>query len=433
MKTISGLLAFSCFLFNLSFGQFELNGQYMSRGEMRHGFQTLATSNLKAGFFISQRARIGAQYKSEKYKFNMTLQDIRTWGSVANAAIDNKGYLSVYDANVELLFNKKWSSKIGRQAIAYDDERIFGSLDWALQGRRHDAFLVKYKDSTWMIDAGFAYNQNEDKSKYIQYTVNNYKTFQYVWVNKKKGKGNYSFLFLNNGMAYNKLNTGTGLTDSITSYTQTIGLRGEHQSDKLNLLAYAYYQTGKLGATSQSAYDVCAEIGYKPNKKILLTIGAELLSGTSQIDTANKINNSFNPLFGTNHRFNGYMDYFYVGNHLNTVGLLDGYLRLSYTQKNFIYSLNGHYFNAAAKVRDMNFPTEYKARNSHLGAEIDFTCLYKYTDNVSFQAGYSQLFGTATLQVLKGGSISNNSNWAYLMLIVRPNTKILFPKTGLKM
>lgn len=433
MKTISNLVVCSCLFFNLSFGQFEINGQYMSRGEMRHGYQTLASNNLKSGAFISQRARIGALYKADKYKFSMSMQDIRTWGSTSNVAIDNKGLLSVYEANVELLFNKNWSSKIGRQAIFYDDERIFGALDWALQGRRHDAAIVKYKDSTWTVDAGFAYNQNEDKSKYIQYTVNNYKTFQYIWANKKIGNGSYSFLFLNNGTAYNKPNNTTGLTDSITSFTQTIGLRGEHQTGKFNVLAYAYYQTGNLGAIKQSAYDICAEIGYKPTNNVLVSLGTEILSGTSQTDTVNKVNRAFNPLYGTNHRFNGYMDYFYVGNHLNSVGLVDAYLRLSYTNKNFIYSLNSHYFNAAANVRDLNFPTEYKARNAHLGAEFDLTILYKYTDNVSFQAGYSQLFGTETLKTLKGGSISNNSNWAYLMLLVRPNTKVLFPKSGLKM
>ncbi len=438
MKTQSlkliGLL-FGLTIAGQTHAQFSINGQYMARAEMRHGFGTLADTNQDPAIFISQRARLGAEYVHERFKMNVAVQDVRTWGSVANAAIDTKGLLSIYEANVELLMTKKWTLKVGRQAISYDDDRIFGTLDWSMQGRRHDAAILKYHDSTWTANAGFAFNQNAESYIATQYTVNNYKNFQYLWVNKKLGKGNYSFLFLNNGVAYNKLNTSSGKTDSITSYSQTIGLRGEYKTEKFNFGGYAYYQTGKLGSKSLSAYDISAEIGYKPVQGLLITLGAELLSGTSQIDTANKVNNSFNPLYGTNHRFNGYMDYFYVGNHLNSVGLLDGFLRVSYAKKKMIYSLNGHYFNAAADVWDQTVTTELAARNAHLGAELDFTMLYNYADGVSIQAGYSQFFGTGTLQQVKGGltSISASSNWAYIMLIVRPNSPTKFPKVGLKM
>ena len=187
--------------------QFSVNGQYMSRGEYRHGLGTLADTNQSGAMFISQRARLGAEFKHEKFKMNVAVQDVRTWGSVANSAIDTKGLLSIYEANVELLMSKKWALKVGRQAISYDDDRIFGTLDWSMQGRRHDAAILKYRDSTWSGDAGFAFNQNAESYKLAQYTVNNYKNFQYLWVNKKIGKGNYSFLFLNNGVAYNKLNS----------------------------------------------------------------------------------------------------------------------------------------------------------------------------------------------------------------------------------
>lgn len=106
--------------------QFNLTGQYMGRGEMRHGYGTLADTSQEPGMFISQRFRLGAEYKHERFKMNVAVQDVRTWGSVANAAVDTKGLLSIYEANAELLMNKKWSLKLGRQAISYDDDRILG-------------------------------------------------------------------------------------------------------------------------------------------------------------------------------------------------------------------------------------------------------------------------------------------------------------------
>lgn len=36
-------------------------------------------------------------------------------------------------------FTPKAALKIGRQMLAYDDERLIGGLDWAMQGRSFDA------------------------------------------------------------------------------------------------------------------------------------------------------------------------------------------------------------------------------------------------------------------------------------------------------
>ncbi len=430
----------------LAFGsvnaQMTFNAQYMSRGEMRHGFGTMATKGLAPGMFISQRARFGGIYSGDKFKINFSVQDIRTWGSVANGAIDTKGFLSVYDANVELFVNKKFTVKAGRQVIAYDDERIFGGLDWAMQGRRHDAVIFKYQaDSTLTFHTGLAYNQSAESNKYSQYTVgSNYQNFQYLWANKLYKKNNISFLFLNNGVSYYQKHVDLSPTDSLAvAFSQTIGLRMEHKSDKLNYLVYGYYQTGQVAANQMvsaqtakfvNAYDVCAEIGYKPAKGLLVTLGAEILSGTSQYATATNKTNSFSPLYGTNHRFNGYMDYFYVGNHGGTVGLLDNYLRVSYTKGKSIYSLNGHYFNAGTNVKKAS---DGSVMSANLGGEIDFTHLYNFSEGVTIQTGYSQFFGTTTLQALRPGtSLKEISNYAYVMLIVRPGA-IKFPKSGLKM
>jgi hypothetical protein len=436
-------------LATLAFGgvnaQMTFNAQYMSRGEMRHGFGTMATKGMSPGIFISQRARIGGVYTSEKFKINFSVQDVRTWGSVANSAIDTKSLLSVYEANVELFVNKKLTVKIGRQAIAYDDERILGGLDWAMQGRRHDALVIKYQaDSTLTFHAGLAYNQSSESNKYSKYTVTgNYQNFQYAWVNKLYKKFNFSFLALNNGVSYYKIPTGNATTtDSLAvAFSQTIGLRSEYKADKFNFLAYGYYQMGQVvdnkfpyaqSAKFANAFDVCAEVGFKPVKGLLITVGAEILSGTSQYasGSANKTN-SFDPIFGTNHKFNGYMDYFYVGNHSATVGLWDNYLRVSYAKGKSIYSINGHYFNVATDVENV-YEGALKM-DANLGSEIDVTHLFNYSDGVTIQTGYSQFFGTPTLQILRpGSSWEEISNYFYVMLIVRPGS-VKFPKTGLKM
>jgi hypothetical protein len=62
-----------------------------------------------------------------------------------------------------------------------------------------------------------------------------------------------------------------------------------------------------------------------------LAAGYEYLSGNSYNKT-DKVY-AFEPFYGTNHKFNGFMDYFYVGNHINSVGLHDAWLKYGYKQK----------------------------------------------------------------------------------------------------
>lgn len=413
-----------------SHAQVNFSAQYMGRGEYRHGYQALADTSQKAATFVSQRARLTADYTNEKFKMCFSAQDVRTWGSVVNNAIDNKGLLSIAEAYGELYMNKKATLRVGRQILSYDDDRILGSLDWAMQARRHDAALFKYTDSTWAVHVGAAFNQPMERNKFSSYTIaGNYKTMQFLWANKVMGNTNLSLLFLNNGYQYGKVNP-NGTTDSMTVYSQTAGVRGEYKEGKFRTSGYVYYQMGKDAANRDlGAYDASIEFSYKPVNILTATLGGEILSGTSQTDTANRTNHSFNPFYGTNHRFNGYMDYFYVGNHINSVGLVDAYFKVTAEVKKTLVSVNAHMFSAASDVKKN---AALEKMPTSLGTEIDFTFSYNVSDNTAIQGGYSRMFGTDTMKKLKGGQTNTVSDWAYLMLIIRPG-KMKWPKTGLKM
>lgn len=422
---LGAIIALSGYTVN---AQVSWNGQLMTRSEYRHGFGSLIDSTKKEAIFTSQRARIGFKYDSEKFRIGVTAQDIRTWGSTGNLPVDNAGLLSIYEAWGELQFNSKTSFKFGRQAIAYDEDRIFGSLDWAMQGRRHDAAIFKYADSTFTAHAGVAYNQDKEQQFGTVYTVaNNYKAFQYLWLEKKRGNLTVSALLLNNGVQFK-----ADSAKYLIKYGQTAGLRAAYKKNKLFTNAAFYYQAGKDAADKKiNAYDASFELGYDVIKDLKLSAGVEILSGTSQTDTANKDNNSFNPLYGTNHRFNGYMDYFYVGNHFNSVGLQDIYFKVLYNLKNSYVSLNAHSFAAAADVKNKKVTNAITAMNKNLGTELDLTFGYKITEGVGLQVGYSQMFATETMEAIKGGDKDKTNNWAYVMILIRPGVK--FPRTGLKM
>jgi hypothetical protein len=188
-----------------------------------------------------------------------------------------------------------------------------------------------------------------------------------------------------------------------------------------------YKQNDGQTPKTLSAYEAMLDFAYTVQKKYTFIVGGEILSGNDKTDTTiayNNVNHAFNPFFGTNHKFNGYMDYFYVGNHANNVGLIDPYFKFKYTADKYWAQLDYHYFMTAAPVLDVAKTASsgnITAMSSGLGSELDLTLAYTVTKQASVQFGYSMILGpTDTMKALKGGNINTTSNWAYLMFVFKP-------------
>lgn len=406
--------------------------QLMVRGEYLHGYQALAEKDADPGVYIAQRARLTYKLSHPRFDIVIAPQDVRIWGGSHHLTPDTSAGFSLAEGYGTLKFDKRNKLKIGRQIIQYDEHRIIGSLDWAMQSRRHDLLLFQHAgDSTLSFDVGLAWNQDGARPASTVYRLkNNYKTLQFLWISKKWPSSDLSALFLNNGFQFD---------DRTTVFNQTLGLNFKYRFGKLRLLAWAYYQTGKNAASKDEfgnprqirGVDLAIAIHYQPADFVDFSLGGEFLSGTSQDSSRRGGLNAFNPFYGTNHRFNGYMDYFFVGNHLNSVGLIDGYFNVNFQHKKQDLQLSFHYFAAAADVNDpeRSSPAGFVAMKPGLGQEVDLTYIYQIAEGVGLQAGYSQFFGAETLRILKGGSVKAVSNWAYLMLLIRPG--VSRPKTGL--
>jgi hypothetical protein len=409
--------------------QFTMSGEIRPRTEYLHGYKTLAVEDQDPAFWTEQRSRLNLKYSSDKYKVGLVLQDIRTWGSVKQL---NKtdGLSSVHEAWAQIFFTQKVSLKLGRQELIYNDHRIFGNVGWTQQARSHDMAKFQYKDTSGAttVDVGLAYNQDATLTSGNIYTVpGSYKTFQYLWANHRFSKVfTASILFLNNGLQYSTEDT-SGVKEYSVKFSQTAGTHLAYKKNKLTASGAFYFQTGQDGNNIDlSASDLRVEFMYKFAKKFLAGAGYERLSGTSQVDTDNKDNNSFTPFYGTNHKFNGYMDYFYVGNHKNNVGLQDIFFKLLYKHNKVAAGANVHLFSAAADVLDLEELAnsgQRKAMSASLGTEIDVTMKYQFSKAVAFQAGYSHMLATETMEVIKNvpsGSKDETNNWAYLMITIKP-------------
>ncbi|CAL2082204.1 alginate export family protein [Tenacibaculum dicentrarchi] len=404
MKTSKLFSTLLILITTISYGQLKVDAELRTRSEYRHGVKTLIKDNQNAGLFTSQRTRLNFSQSIEKLNFYVSVQDIRVWGDVPQLNTTDANGLSLHQAWAEVLLDPNYSLKLGRQEIIYDDSRIFGNVGWAQQARSHDVAIFKYKRDGIKLDLGLAFNQSKENLTGTNLTTpKTYKAMQYAWLHKDWSNLSASFLFLNNGS-----NTNNGL-----KYSQTVGTHLKSKQNNLQVAANLYYQFGTDKMNRDlSAYLVGLEGNYKVSTKTKLGLGIELQSGNDYDSNAGD-NNAFTPLYGTNHKFNGFMDYFYVGNHANNVGLLDIYAKANFklNEKSGLTAFI-HNFSAAA---DINANV-----SKQLGTEIDLVYGYKFTKQIGFKAGYSQMFASEGMEVLKGTSDNNTNNWAWLMVTIKP-------------
>lgn len=409
-STFKLLIVFTLFGISSVLAQeFELSAELRPRFESRNGFSKLQTTNADAANFVSQRSRLNFNFKQDKLKLGISVQNVRVWGDVSTLSTSDKNGVALHEAWAEALLSDKFSVKLGRQEIVYDDHRIFGNAGWNQQGRSHDAMVVKYvPNAKNRFDFGFAYNANAESLVQETYTVNQYKAFQYAWYHGQVDKLNISFLLLNNGMEYIELGK------QEIAYSQTFGPRLTYKIGKFDLDAATYAQKGKIATNEVSTLYYTANANYKINENFNAIAGFEYLSGKDMNDTSTKIK-SFNPLYGTNHKFNGWMDYFYVGNHQNSVGLTDLYFTLNYQKGKFSANITPHFFNAAGDIYSGT-----TKQSSNLGTEIDLSIGYKVANNINFSAGFSKMYATNSMEILKGGDKDEANTWSWIMININP-------------
>jgi len=152
-----------CLLFaNYAKAQFSLSAEVRPRSELRNGFKTLTDDTKEAAFFTEQRSRLYLNYADSAFKLRVAFQDIRVWGETGQIFKEEFGKTFISEAWGQYYFTPSVSVKVGRQIISYDNQRFLGGLEWAQQGRRHDAALLIFEPNRTKFHLGVAYNQDDD-------------------------------------------------------------------------------------------------------------------------------------------------------------------------------------------------------------------------------------------------------------------------------
>ena len=404
--------------------EFDMSLQLRPRTEYRNGAYRPLQTGEEPAILTHNRTRLTMNYSNkDKLKMRVSLQNINIWGQAnqvqpLNATNNNIGLFEAY-ADIKLSENMR--TKIGRQMIALDDDRIFGTFDWHPAGRSHDALNISWKKQNTEVQSYFAFNQNYNTIGNVnnptgQYfspeNAQPYQHLQMIYAKYNFTPKHYLSVLANN-IGFKDFKT-----DNKTYNMQTIGANYFGNGNLWNVGLSAYYQFGETNVGRKtSATLLSAVVDYKINKPSKIGLGIDYLSGDDTNKNTQTSTNVFNTLYGTHHKFYGIMDYFYTGNPHGNVGLLDTYVRYSSViNPKLSISAVGHFFNSGAKIYQNN-----QKKSNYLGSELDLSFNYNIMKNVSLTGGYSNFFNTESLRYLKKTpNARGNQDWVWLSLNINP-------------
>ena len=406
-KIILMLVLFSSFQ---SYAQFELYGVVRPRAEYRNGYSTLRDTLLDAASFVSQRTRLGIKYRKDNIKMGIVFYDARVWGD--QALKSDASSVGLAEGWVEIGLSESIALKIGRQSLAYGNNRLLSPVNWNQVGAAHDLILFKFKKADWVFDFGAAYNQsgiNKFGTDYSELLLN-YRTMNFIWLGNQFGKTNIAFQGFLDG--YQKENT-----KSTIYMRYTGGLIVKYKNKGHHFAGRGFFQGGKLQTGEDvSAWYLNVDGSFAVSEKTTLIAGAEIFSGNNATDSLRTTDHAFNILYGARHKFNGDMDYFSVPVTTNRAGLVNPYFRVKFdvSKKVDLYATY-HYFRLFGDYIDKG-----ELINKNLGSEIDLKFKAKFNDFMKLEGGYAFLLPTQSMSVIKGGDHHEFNSWAYLMLTIDP-------------
>jgi hypothetical protein len=398
-----------------------IDGEIRPRTEYQDGYSKPILTTNDPGIFTSQRTRLGLTFTSGLLTTQITLQDARVFGQYSNTASD--ATTGIYEAWAEMLLMPGGSLKVGRQTIKYDDNRLFAAPAWSLTGTTHDLLLFKYNINDFQAHLGLAYNNSSETPIETFYTPGDkYRSMEYLWLSSPTCKGlTLTGLFVAEGV---QDTSGVGSAYKKTDLNQALTFGGNLKfADKdkpFSALATAYFQAGKssTGKTLKGKL-LAIKADYAFTGYLSASLGTDYLSGDKN-GTTDGVQSNFKKLYGANHTFNGYMDYW---NTPLTQGLLD-YYGSATAKIGTKLSLEGDYH---------IFNSEFSGKNKKniefgkdLGSEFDFLATYKLNSWTTVQGGYCRYFSNNNTLIAKDMATTTTMpdtrkpQWGYVMFTIKP-------------
>lgn len=400
--------------------------QFLARGEIRNGgLPKEDAENPSKAAFLLERTRLAMGYLRPHLEVKAVFQHAGIWGDAT------RGDFNVQEAWVKLHTNGGLFAQVGRQALAYDDERIIGTNDWSVTGTSHDVLRLGYEGHGHKFHAALAWNQNGENttsgSTYYTGGALPYKTMQLGWYHYDLPVAplGVSLLFLNIGMQGQSYTGTSGPDNNYMEWQQVFGGYIKYQPKKWSLEASYYRQTGRNeNGAKLDAWMASGKGTFTPSDVFGLEAGYDYLSGDNAFPVPGKdvpigmiyhdVLRAFTPVYGSHHNFYGAMDFFYMQTFVHgfSPGLQNAYItgRVS-PAKGLSIDLSYHYLAMATKLQNLG---------KTLGHEIEFTASWQFWKDANFSIGLSYMHGSENMKALKRVSEEGHLFWGWASLSFTP-------------
>lgn len=360
-------------------------------------------SSTRAGTLALLRTRLGLSFSPVKDLTGfIQLQDSRTYGEEASTTANMKN-IDLHQAffKINNIFDLPIDLKLGRFEAYYGSERFIGTVNWNNVGRSFDGGIITYKHDKINVDLlvarefeRFLVGDSTDQNIYGLFVdlnlVNSYKIRPFIIMQRIQ-------------------------PTNVLSRT-TIGLNVKGELDQFNHEIDLGFQTGTItsGGREQdiSAYTFSFGADYNFNTQLKPVLGAQIDVASGDNNSADNNYNAYTSLYGTGHKFFGYMDYFVnFPNDTYGLGLIDLIGKIGFTPlADLKLNLNFHLFNSMKEYVLLN-----GSKSNSFGTELDFVTSYSYNKNVTFEGGAS-FFNAG--DIFKEKRCKDTATWFYLMAVV---------------
>lgn len=386
--------------------------KYRIGGEIRHRFE------YRDDFNFNDRSFEDDGFNLMRYRLNMDLKVGKyihgfAQGQHSDSHASRKAHKSgLFQNDIDLhqLWVKLSSPieeipgyvKVGRQKLAYGDQRFVGSFEWSNVARVFDAVKVSVKPVDWFnIDAWYSQVVAVDRGRAD--TANHKDNFFGIYTTLTPVKDHLldTFVFFRRsrgGRVFRGERAGNvGPLKEYTVGNRFKGKRCLSAGCEAGGFDYGFEWAFQGGTRAQERIQALAlhallgytfyDIPWDPR------ISFEYNHGSGDSDPRDGKFETFDNLFPTNHIHYGYMDFFSLRNLEN--------LKLGFDFKPhkkvkvisafhwfFLDTTNGPWQNAGGGVVRAGSP----GADSSVGQEFDLLVKWKATKHLSFLAGYSHFF-----------------------------------------
>lgn len=346
-------------------------------------------------------------------------QDQRTFGDEAAAGlpafVSDETNLDVHQGWVEArdLLTTGLSLKIGRMELSYGDQRLVSPLDWSNIGRAWDGAKLRYQQPDWWAEAFYTVLKEVQGAEDDQDFWGLYWSFTGV---KDHEFDVYVFgRWLNDNLAADETLPGTHDRRELTP-----GARLKGRMAGFDYSAEGMLQRGDVGDDHIEAWAVALTLGYTLDIDWKPRIGVEYTHASGDEDPTDGDLETFDPLYGFGHFYQGFADVFSFKNGRDFVVYLKAapapYLSLHVDIHSFRLDedVDSWYNFVGAPIR--TDPTG--AAGDDIGHEVDVHFRLAVGKHVKFWGGVSRFFAGDFVEDTKGVGTDSDMTWAFLQAVI---------------